>query len=98
MDEMKYICLYKSYLELLSPYTDKEVGRLTIAMLRYAVLGELPDFPGNEKFIWPSLQMRMDMDAQNYGERRDACRKNGARGGRPKLEGQEQPKVQRLYL
>ncbi len=97
MDEMKYICLYKSYLDLLSAYTEKEVGRLTLAMLRYAVLGEVPDFSGNEKFIWPSLQLRMDMDAQNYGERLEACRKNGARGGRPKGSETGQLKTERFF-
>lgn len=89
MDEMKYICLYNNYLQIFSPYTERQVGRLVLAMLRYAKLGEVPEFAGEERYVWPTLQYRMDSDAQAYRDRVQTSRRNGAKGGRPKKTAKE---------
>ena len=57
-----YICLYESYLVELSPYSDEERGRLITAMLRYMYHDELPEFEGNERYIWLSLKGQLDRD------------------------------------
>ena len=82
--EMPFICLYTSYLTILAPFTDSQVGRLIRAMLAYSVSGAVPELRGNERFIWPMLQDRLDRDEGNYRQRCIKNRANGAKGGRPK--------------
>lgn len=83
MAEMAYVCLYMSYLQSLSPFTDAERGRITTAMLNYAATGEVPQFEGNERFIWPSLQAQIDRDIETYQAKCARNKANGAKGGRP---------------
>lgn len=83
MAEMAYVCLYMSYLQSLSPFTDAERGRITTAMLNYAATGEVPHFEGNERFIWPSLQAQIDRDIETYQAKCARNKANGAKGGRP---------------
>ena len=79
-----YICLYTSYLTSLAPYTDSQLGRLVRAMLTYRTAGEVPEFQGSERYIWPMLKDQLDRDRENYRKRREKNRANGAKGGRPK--------------
>lgn len=78
-----YVCLYASYLESLSPFSDAEIGRMVIAMLTYSATGEEPKFDGNERFMWPTLKTQIDRDEAAYRERCEKNRANGAKGGRP---------------
>ena len=77
------MCLYISYLESLTPFSDDEIGRMVKAMLTYAETGEDHRFDGNERFIWPSLKAQIDRDKAAYQERCEKNRANGAKGGRP---------------
>lgn len=83
MADIPYVCLYASYLESLSPFTDEECGRLVRAMINYAATGEVPQFEGNERFIWPSLQAQIDRDIEAYQAKCAKNRSNGSKGGRP---------------
>lgn len=83
MAGMNYVCLYISYLESLAPFTNEEIGRIVKAMLTYASAGELPQFEGNERFIWPTLKAQIDRDEAVYQDRCEKNRVNGAKGGRP---------------
>lgn len=83
MADITYVCLYMSYLQSLAPFTDAERGRLVMAMLNYASTGEVPQFDGNERFIWPSLQMQIDRDIETYQAKCSRNRANGSKGGRP---------------
>lgn len=83
MADIPYVCLYVSYLESLSPFTDEECGRLFRAMLGYAATGETQQFEGNERFIWPSLQAQIDRDIETYKAKCARNRANGSKGGRP---------------
>lgn len=83
MVDIPYVCLYTSYLHSLSPFTDEERGRIVMAMLYYSTTGEVPQFEGNERFIWPSLQTQIDRDIENYQAKCAKNRENGAKGGRP---------------
>ena len=77
------MCLYTSYLDSLSLFTDEECGRLVRAMLNYAASGEVPQFESNERFIWPSLQTQIDRDIDTYQTKCAKNKANGAKGGRP---------------
>ncbi len=83
MADVPYVCLYLSYLQSLSPFTDEECGRIIRAMLNYAETGEAPQFEGNERFIWPSLQAQIDRDMEAYRAKCSKNRANGSKGGRP---------------
>ena len=81
-----YVCLYTSYLDILSPFTDEEKGRLMTAMLTYALNGTEPTFSGNERFIWPSLRAQIDRDQIAYEAKCEKNRENGKKGGRPRKQ------------
>ena len=83
---MTYICLYLDYLELLEPYDLTARGALLTALLRYARTGEVPEFQGPERYLWPFLQNQFDRDAKAYEMRCAQNRANGAKGGRPRKE------------
>ena len=83
MPEIPYVCLYSRYLQTLAPFTDAERGRIMTAMLTYSATGEIPEFDGNERYIWPTIQAQIDRDALAYQEKCAKNRANGAKGGRP---------------
>lgn len=83
MAGMNYVCLYISYSETLAPFSNEEIGKMVNAMLAYASTGEIPQFDGNERFIWPTLKAQIDRDEAAYQERCEKNRLNGAKGGRP---------------
>ena len=47
---------YHSYLKAIEPLNDAEVGRLTLAMMKYKSQGVEPVFAGNERFVWPAIK------------------------------------------
>lgn len=78
---MKYLKVWTDFEEVLSPLNDDEIGRLFLAMLRYARTGEEPaEFPGNESFLWAVAKRDIDTMA----EKSETLRQNGLKGGRPK--------------
>ena len=97
MAEIPYVCLYMSYLQSLSPFTDVERGRIVTAMLNYASTGEIPQFEGNERFIWPSLQAQIDRDIETYQAKCARNRANGSKGGRPPKNPTVTPGTERFF-
>ena len=78
---MKYLKVWTDFADVLETLEDAEVGRLFLAMLRYAATGEEPPgFSGNERFIWPVARRDIDKTA----EEADRLTENGRKGGRPK--------------
>ena len=73
MKKMPYVCLYTSYLQQLSIFTDAQRGRLLTGLLQYLDTGEAPVFKGSERYIWPTLQAQLDRDLEAYQAR---CQKN----------------------
>lgn len=58
---MKYLKVWTDFADVLETLEDAEVGRLFIAMLRYADTGEEPPrFEGNERFVWPVARRDID--------------------------------------
>ena len=96
MADIPYVCLYMSYLQSLSPFTDAERGRLVMAMMNYAATGEVPQFGGNERFIWPSLQNQIDRDIETYQAKCARNRANGSKGGRPSKNQTVIPETERF--
>ncbi len=84
--KISFVCLYLSYAQTLSPYTDEERGRIMTAMLEYAATGTIPDFSGSEKYIWPSIQAQIDRDMEDYRQKCETNHSNGKKGGRPKKQ------------
>ena len=86
---MKYLKVWTDFENILAPLADDEVGRLFLAMLRYAGTGEEPEnFIGNESFLWAVAKRDIDMMA----EKSEILRQNGSKGGRPKTkENQTKP-------
>lgn len=82
--KMAFVCMYTSYMAILEPCTDEEVGRLVRAMLAYQLTGEEPEFTGGERYVWPYLRDRINRENETYDKRCAASRENGKKGGRPK--------------
>ena len=97
MAEMPYVCLYKSYIQTLAPFTDAERGRIVMAMLNYSATGEMPVFEGNERYIWPSVQGQIDRDLEAYRAKCSKNKANGAKGGRPPRNPTVIPETERLF-
>lgn len=68
--------LYHEILDWLEPYGDAERGRLLTAMLGYSATGEEQKLSGNEKYIWPAIKSKIDMDRRAYETTCENNRKN----------------------
>ena len=77
---MKYLKVWVSFQDVISPLKDDEAGRLFRAMLDYAGSGKEPEnLTGRESILWPAARQQIDLAA----EKNEKLRQNGARGGRP---------------
>ena len=75
---MNYLKVWVNFEDILAPLNDDEIGRLFLAMLRYARTGEEQEsFEGNESFLWPVAKRDID----NMVERSETLRQNGSKGG-----------------
>lgn len=75
---MKYLKVWTDFVNVLTPLKDDEIGRLFLAMLRYAKTGEEPSvFSGNESFLWAVAKRDID----TMLEKDEKLRQNGQKGG-----------------
>ncbi len=65
--------VYHELLDFLTPFGDAERGRILTAMLEYSMTGEAPGLSGNERFIWPAIQAKIDKDREAYEK---TCKQN----------------------
>ena len=87
---MKYLKVFTDFAKIIEPLGEAEIGRLFMAMLKYAETSEQPDLRGNEKFIWPTAKLNIDRERE-FAEKQA---KNGSLGGRPKTQkNPEKPKL-----
>lgn len=77
-----YFKVFNSYLESIEPLTERERGRLFTALLEYSITGKVPELKGNERFVFPTLKVHMDMDIDSYETKIDEKRRAGAKGGK----------------
>ena len=83
---MKYLKVWTDFADVLETLAEDEVGRLFLAMLRYAATGEEPPgFSGNERFIWPVA--KRDIDTME--RKTEILRENGAKGGYAKSKNKQ---------
>lgn len=82
----EYVKLWLSYETYFQSYTPEEVGKLTLAMLRYKDTGEEPAFQGNERFIWPAVRRDIDEAREAQEAAAGQARENGKKGGRPRKD------------
>ena len=82
---MSFVKVWFDFDERTEMLNEVEKGRLLLAMLRYAQGKELPELKGGERFLFPVFKIDIDRDATAYSARII----NGAKGGRPKKETEE---------
>lgn len=77
---MKYLKVFTDFAESLTGLGEAEIGRLFMAMLKYASTSELSDLRGNERIIWPTAKLHIDRTMKECARQSE----NGKKGGRPK--------------
>lgn len=65
--------VYHEILKWMDSYDDAERGRLFTAMLKYSMTGEDPELRGNERFLWPAIEAKIDESKKAY---ENICSKN----------------------
>lgn len=83
---MKYVKVYYDWLEAMDALSDGERGRLITAVLQYAQTGISPSLSGAERYVFPSLKLQIDRDAESYKEISDKRKKAGQSGGLAKKQ------------
>lgn len=77
---MEYMKVWTSFLDIVEPLSDDELGRLFRMMMIYTFTGEEPPkFDGNERYLWPVAKQQIDLAASKV----EKMRENGLKGGRP---------------
>lgn len=79
----EYFKVFHSYLKSIEPLNDAERGRLFTAMLEYSITGEVSHLSGNERFIFPTMQVNLDREIASYRNTVERNQENGKKGGRP---------------
>ena len=76
---------YYDWLDMFEDLDMDEIGRLTVAMLKYDSEGIEPDFSDDKalKVAWRQLRASADANRQRYEETCERNRENGKKGGRP---------------
>lgn len=98
MDNMAYICLYKSYLRTLSTLTDAQFGKLFRSLLLFSQDGQQPSLSGPLRHVWPGIAEQYLRDAQQYEIKVEANRANGAKGARKRKENAQATRAQAVTL
>ena len=98
MDNMAYICLYKSYLRTLSTLTDAQFGKLFRSLLLFSQDGQQPSLSGPLRHVWPGIAEQYLRDAQQYEIKVEANRANGATGARKRKENAQATRAQAVTL
>ena len=74
-----YAALPWEYLEEMDMLSDEQFGRLCRALLCYSAGRDLPDLPGDEKFLWKRVAMQEERFQKNYNTvTKSAAGKKGA--------------------
>ena len=87
---MKYVQIYFDFIENIESLTFEERGHLFTEILRYAMDGEMPEFHGNERYVFPSIKNQIDRDHNRYREICEARAEFGQRGGLAKASKSKQ--------
>lgn len=74
---MGYLKINTNFAEILEPLQDAEIGRLFGAMLSYATNGTVPEFRGNERFVWNAAKQAIDRENEISAKRSEIGRSGG---------------------
>ena len=84
----KRMLFYYDWLDSFESLTDAEIGRLTVAIVKYAQSGLLTDFSDCAdralEIIFKFLCKQIDRDNESYRDRCEINRENAKKGGAPK--------------
>jgi hypothetical protein len=83
---MDYLKVYTNFAEVIEPLGEAEIGRLFIAMLKYAEQGATPDLRGNERFIWPIAKQNIDRTVAECEKYAAAKREAGLKGAQKRWQ------------
>lgn len=91
--EMPGFMVYRDLLTGTKRLSDEELGRVFRGMMRYAFLGEMPEFDDDsrEATAFDMVQPKMDHDYKKYSGQSNASKENGKKGGRPKKKKDPEP-------
>ncbi len=92
-DKKTSFVLPTDLLDDLDDFSDDEVGKIFRAILLYTNEAEEPCFDDRAvKVVFRHIKKYIDSANENYDKKVQANRVNGAKGGRPKKEAEENPK------
>jgi len=65
---MKYLKVFTDFAKDIVALKDAEVGRLFVALIKYAETGIEPKLPGNERYLWAIAKRQSQFhDTNNHG-------------------------------
>lgn len=88
-----YAALSHEYLEEMAELDDAEFGRLTRALLKYSMTGEVVELPGNERFYYRRVLNHEDRHQANYAELAEKRSEAGRKGALNRWSAQEDGKA-----
>ena len=85
MSNVAYVKVFLSWVDETRKLKDAEKGRLIDAMVAYAMGDTDIDsrLTGNEAYVFPIFQARLDRDMAEFRNRSKANSQNGSKGGAP---------------
>lgn len=86
MADKKSFMLYYDYREHLALLTDEDRGKLLMALLNYAELGEIDELDGAARMAFSFIRAQIDRDDAKYTETVEKRRIAGRQGGRPEKQ------------
>lgn len=92
---MKSFLIYIDTFETLQHLTDEQLGKLTRMLFKYKISGEAPEVSDPLFMAFGFIKTSMDRDAEKWNKRAANSKKNGAKGGRPKENKEENIETQK---
>lgn len=83
MDKSSFL-IYLDYEEQFNLLTDKQIGQLMRAIIKYEKTREIPQLNGIAKMAFSFIKTQLDRDREKYEARCEKNRENAKKGGRPR--------------
>ena len=89
MDKNSFL-IYLDYEEQFNLLTDEQIGQLMRAIIKYEKTKEEPQLDGMLKMAFSFIKTQLDRDREKYEKKCKKNKENGAKGGRPKNQKEEE--------
>lgn len=76
MSKQAFIRIYESWTEETAHLTHEEKGRLMDALILYSRTGEEKQPEGNERFVYPSLVLRIKRERETHEQKQQRRKEN----------------------